>query len=164
MDTFGIIADESNCEVYAALSSRLHPICMSLNAADISPPLYQATDCYSSLWDTSQTILSLTGDGTQLQGYSTLQYSPYEFDGIVGSSLLDIRHTLGYVYGSDEYFDDTLRCYNGTQLRQDIVNDTIPILATDFDKCNYIDLITKFQEFGSRAVVILYQTQYPNNH
>ena len=104
----------------------------------------------SIIWLLTQAILSYSVGN----GYNDLEYSPYIFDGVVGSQLLNIQEISSKLYGLDEYLEE--KCWNATVI-QDNINNTIPILAANFDidDCNYIDIISKFQGLGARAIIIL---------
>eukprot|EP01083_Nonionella_stella_P181333 649234_1 len=143
----------SNCDLYHLLYDIMYPICASFDSSNALCQMYD--NCYTSYCNTTAALLSITGNTTKY-GHELLDYEPFIFDGIVGSSRLNIKHREAVIYGLEQYFDASLGCFNNTNgLTVDLINDTIPVLAVHLDSCQYMDMMTHLQSMGARAIVLI---------
>ena len=150
---------KSACNLYSQFKEIIEPICNNYTSNYV-PYLCQADICgsdyYCSVTD-PLTLLKYESDTRSGQ----VEIEPFIFIETVGTQLLNFKEYYpSPLYGIDEYYaEDTSTCFgldhftNNQNENLTDVFDTIPIIAAQFDQCDYKDVIWEFQIHGARAII-----------
>eukprot|EP01084_Bolivina_argentea_P108579 194053_1 len=138
----------SHCDLYSTAMNIIDPICkkLSMNSSySINPTLCQAKTCYSSYCDSTKTYLSVTTNNHDYHNWNHIHYA--------GSKMFNIPYLAANIYGVDEYLS-SVKCFEGSNMEQHYMNNTIALLFGDIVHCNYNMVIEQMQENGVRAILI----------
>eukprot|EP01084_Bolivina_argentea_P064147 117027_1 len=151
----------SACENVELIRDIIDHICIFYDNIKYEPYLCQAIDC--DLNDCYYQESSLTYRSKTSYGNGALNFEAFDGEPIRVSDKILIDLVPATLYGYIEYthgLTTSNKCFNVSDLLSDTfnpenINNSIPILAANLDKCVYSKVLKTFQEFGARAVVVV---------